>query len=78
MSSQRTWYVDPAWVPAAVFRVRPQLTQNVPQISAVKDKIFNEKGWDPKQQKLIYSGTLRLSPLRVRFVDKRIRQDIEG
>lgn len=26
------------------------------QISAVKQKISDEKGWDPKQQKLIYSG----------------------
>ncbi|KAF7548133.1 hypothetical protein G7046_g8777 [Stylonectria norvegica] len=27
-------------------------------ISAVKDKISSEKGWDPKHQKLIYSGKI--------------------
>lgn len=27
------------------------------QISAVKQKISDEKGWDPKLQKLIYSGS---------------------
>ncbi|TQS32724.1 hypothetical protein Golomagni_06953, partial [Golovinomyces magnicellulatus] len=26
-------------------------------ISSVKEKISSEKGWDPKLQKLIYSGT---------------------
>ena len=30
------------------------------QISALKEKISGEKGWDPKHQKLIYSGMLSL------------------
>ncbi|KAJ6446429.1 UV excision repair protein (RadW) [Purpureocillium lavendulum] len=30
----------------------------VKQISAVKEKISSEKGWDPKHQKLIYSGKI--------------------
>lgn len=30
------------------------------QISAVKEKIAAEKGWDPKSQKLIYSGLICL------------------
>lgn len=31
------------------------------QISAVKEKISAEKGWDPKSQKLIYSGLTKLA-----------------
>lgn len=37
-------------------------TKQALQISAVKEKISGEKGWDPKQQKLIYSGAVARTP----------------
>ncbi|KAK1473228.1 UV excision repair protein Rad23 [Colletotrichum cuscutae] len=46
--------------PTDLVRPHPhfRLRDDPPQISIVKQKIAGEKGWDPKDQKLIYSGKI--------------------
>lgn len=59
----------------------PPTDDPLQQISAVKEKISAEKGWDPKLQKLIYSGIFAFATSRIALVQSAycdIRQDLEG
>lgn len=59
----------------------PRTDDPLQQISAVKEKISAEKGWDPKLQKLIYSGISAFATSRIALVQSAycdIRQDLEG
>lgn len=59
----------------------PRTDDSLQQISAVKEKISAEKGWDPKLQKLIYSGISASAASCITLVQSAycdIRQDLEG
>lgn len=43
------------------------------QVSAVKQRISDEKGWDPKAQKLIYSGMTIIEYWPSSLREERIR-----
>lgn len=57
----RAALTDPTWLPYCR-RSDPPVLKQLSQISAVKEKISAEKGWDPKYQKLIYSGATDRTP----------------